>query len=84
MRKITKAKIVTAKPIIAYVKVEEALASFFGSPPDVTNLIPAMTISIKESAPAMLVSIKRTSEAILPKPLESPYILVPPTIIWAG
>ena len=61
--RITKAKIVTANPIIAKVIVDRALSSFLVSPPDVTNLIPEMIMNIIESDPAMPVKTSRMSEA---------------------
>jgi len=48
--RITKARIVTANPIIAKVIVDRALSSFLVSPPDVTNLIPEIIINIIEKA----------------------------------
>lgn len=47
----------------------EALASFLESPPEVTNLMPAMTINITEREAAILTRIKRMSLANLPIPV---------------
>ena len=72
MRKITNARIVTAKPIIAYVSADVADASFLGSPPEVTNLMPAKTIKKTLDAAATLVKIRMINVASAPKSAKRP------------